>query len=829
MRSTLPIVAFVCLLAGPARAHAQETPPAAAPSAPAPVPAVAVPPEVVPEPSTEPAAEPVPEPSGPTVAAIEVEGNRRVEVDAVKAVMVTKVGAPVDALSIQQDVRAVMKLGFFADVAIEEKGPPNRPTLVVKVVEKPSVQDFKIEGNDEISSDDLKEAIEVKRYAILDMTAVRKTVRKIQEKYTEKGFYLAEVTSRIEDRPDNQVVVVFVVNERAKVQVRRIHFVGNDSVSKEEILPYMQTQEGSFLAFLSSAGTYKEEAFQRDLQAIQAVYLEKGYVSVKVGKPTIALSPDRTSLFISIPIEEGEQYTVGQLDFSGELLGMRPFLPQLLQSSEGELFVRSKVGHDLFAVADFYKDMGYAYVNVNPVTKLDPKARTLGLTFDVQPGQKVLFERIEIQGNAKTRDKVIRRELRIYEGDLYSAGAIKVSKQRITALGFFETVEISTKKGSSDDRIVAVVEVKEKATGTFQVGAGFSSYENFILTAQISQNNFFGWGQTLSLQVQWSSLRQLGQIQFVEPYFLDTKWTFAFDIYANENLYANFTRGAIGGSLTWGYELAGMSWLWPGLSKLEDLRIFLTYTLERVRVTAAIQDLLLFNRYRSGWTSAARLAVAWDRRDNRLFPTRGFFLSASLDIAPPFMAPPGLFGDQVNLFYRETLEFRFYQDIWQGLTGRFRLLAGVIRGWNENNPVPVSELYYVGGVNTVRGYRLYSLSPVVAVGASTNPDAQLRLLQVGGNKQIVLNFELEYPIVEKMGIRAVVFFDMGNALAPGVYIDPAVPWGLYKAWGFGFRWFSPIGPLRFEWGFPLDRRRDPLTGAIIDAPVDFQFTIGSFF
>ena len=357
-----------------------------------------------------------------------------------------------------------------------------------------------------------------------------------------------------------------------------------------------------------------------------------------MGKPTIALSPDRTMLFLSIPIEEGEQYTVGKLDFSGELLGMRPFLPQLLQSTEGELFVRSKVGHDLFAVADFYKDMGYAYVNVNPVTKLDPKARTLGLTFDVQPGRKVFFERIEIQGNAKTRDKVIRRELRIYEGDLYSASAIKISKQRITALGFFETVEISTKKGSSDDRIVAVVEVKEKATGTFQVGAGFSSYENFILTAQISQNNFFGWGQTLSLQVQWSSLRQLGQIQFVEPYFLDTKWTFAFDLYANENLYSTFTRGAIGGSVTWGYELAGLSWFLPGLSKLEDLRVFLTYTLERVRVTAAVQDLLLYNRYRSGVTSAARLAVAWDRRDNRLFPTRGFYLSAS---ARPGPALPG--------------------------------------------------------------------------------------------------------------------------------------------------------------------------------------------
>jgi outer membrane protein insertion porin family len=765
----------------------------------------------------------------PAIAAIEVEGNRRVEVDAIKAALSSKVGQPLDPAKVQQDVRALMKLGYFADVVVDETGTPERPVLVVKVVEKPSVLDFRIEGTDEISADDLKDLVEVKKYAILDGAAVRKSIKKMQEKYVEKGFYLAEITSRLEERPDNQVIVVFVVDERARVQVRRISFLGNDHVPKEDILPYMQTQEGSYLAFLTSVGTYKEDAFQRDLQAIQAVYLEKGYVNAKVGRPSVQLSPDRTFIFIAIPIEEGEQYTIGKVDFGGELLGMKPFLPQVLQARPGDLFQRSKIGHDLFAVGDFYKDMGYAYVNVVPLTNLDPKTRTLDLTYEVQPGQKASFERIEIQGNVKTRDKVIRRELRIFEGDQYSASAIKFSKQRITALGYFENVEISTKRGSAEDRIVAVVEVKEKATGTFQIGAGFSSYENFILTGQISQNNFFGWGQTLSLQIQWSSLRQLGQIQFVEPYFLDSKWTFAFDLYANENLYTNFVRRSIGGSVTWGYDLSGLQWLWSGFRALEDMRLFATYTLERIRVTSAVPDLLLYNRFRSGTTSAVRLALQWDRRDNRLFPTAGFFLNVSTDIAPPFLAPDWIFGQDVNLFYRESLEFRYYQNIWAGLTGRFRLLAGLVRGWDANHPVPVSELYYVGGINTIRGYRLYSIAPVAIVGQSPAPDSGLRLLTIGGNKQLVLNFELEYPIVEKMGIRALVFFDAGNAFAPGFYNDPAVGLSLYKSWGFGFRWFSPIGPLRFEWGIPLNRRRDPITGVYIDAPMDFQFTIGSFF
>ena len=790
MRSALPIAVVVCLLAAPsARAAEGEG----------------------------------------VIASIEVEGNRRVEADAIKAALATKVGQPIDARKVQQDVRAVMKLGYFADVTIDEKGPPDRPVLVVKVVEKPSVQDVRVQGNDEISTDDLKDVIEVKRYAIFDAGAARRTVKKIQEKYVEKGFYLAEVTWKVEDKPDNQVVVTFLVDERAKVQVRRINFIGNDHVPKDEIAPYMQTQEGNYLAFLSSAGTYKEEAFQRDLQAIQAVYLEKGYVNVKVGKPSIMLSPDRAFLYISIPIEEGDPYTIGKIDFAGDLLGMKPFLYPVVESVSGQLFQRSKVAHDLFAVGDFYRDMGYAYVNVNPNTNLDPKTRTLDLVFDVQPGQKVYFERIEIQGNTKTRDKVIRRELRIYEGDLYSASAIKLSKQRVTALGYFETVEITTKKGSADDRTIAVVEVKEKATGTFQIGAGFSSYENFILTGQISQNNFFGWGQTLALQVQWSSLRQLGQIQFVEPYFFDSKWTFAFDLYANEALYTNFTRRAVGGSLTWGYDIAGLASLWPGFGKFEDLRVFGTYTLEGVTVTSALSDLLLYNRFRSGTTSSVRLAVQWDRRDNRLYPNSGYFLTLSADIAPPFLAPSAIFGSQVNLFYRETAEFRLYQPILAQLTFRFRLLAGVIRGWDASHPVPVSELYYVGGINTVRGYRLYTLSPVALVGQTPTADSPLRQLQIGGNKQLILNFELEYPILEKMGVRALIFFDAGNSFAPGQYTDPTVGFSLYKSVGFGFRWFSPIGPLRFEWGFPLNRRKDPVTGAYIDAPVDFQFTIGSFF
>ncbi len=769
----------------------------------------------------------------PVVRGIAIEGNRRVESDAVKVALSTKPGQPLDPKKIDADVRAVMKLGFFSDVAIEARGDPAAPTVVVRVTERPAVKDTRILGNEELSADDLKESNEVKPFAILDLSVVKRSAKKIQEKYVEKGFYLAEVTYRLEDQPDNQVSVVFQVNEHAKVQVKEIQILGNAHVPKDELTEVMATKEGGWLSFLTSAGTYREEAFQRDLQAIQFVYGDKGYLYAKIGKPSVSLSPDKRFLYITLRIEEGEQYRVGQIDFSGELLHEKPELYQRIQVKPGEIFARSKVAKDLFSVADLYKDEGYAYANVNPETKVDPATRIVDLTYDVQPGKKTYFERIEISGNAKTRDKVIRRELRVYEGELYNQSLLNASKQRVTALGYFETVDVTTEKGSGDDKLVARVKVKERSTGTFQIGAGFSSYENLILTGQITQNNFFGWGQTLSLQVQYSSIRQLGQIQFVEPYFLDTKWTFAFDLYATEGYYSTFNRKAIGGSLTWGYELNGLAEWLKWTERLEDMRLFATYTNEFVTVTPTATDMLLFNRFRSGTTSSLRLSLQWDKRDNRLFPTRGFFNSVSAEIAPPALAPSALFGSQVNLFTRYSLDTRYYHPLLWGVVARGKLSAGYIQPWDDAHPVPISEFYYLGGINSVRGYRLLSISPTTRAGAQPRPDSALFDFAGGGNKQVTINLELEFPIFEKVGIRGVVFYDMGNAFKPGKFFSdpdhPGLPLSLFSSVGFGFRWFSPIGPLRFEWGIPLQPRTDPLTGIQIDSPLDFQFTIGNFF
>jgi outer membrane protein insertion porin family len=765
-----------------------------------------------------------------TVAEVRVEGNRRVEVDAIRAAVSHKKGKPLDRKAVAADVRALMKLGYFSDVVVEVEGDPAAPVLVYRVTERPTVREARITGNDELSNEDLKETIELKSFALLDLAAVRKDVERIKEKYVEKGFFLAEVTWRLEDKPDNQVDVVYVVDERAKVQVKAVEFVGNRKVPDEDILGYMQTRPGGYLSALTKMGTFRQDALDHDLQAVQAVYLDKGYVNVKVGRPTVAISPDKRLIWVTIPVEEGDQFKVRNVDFAGQLLDQKPMLQRLVKARAGRTFSRAEVQQDMFAIGDVYRDLGYAYVNVSPLTDADAERREVDLAYEIEPGQRVRFERIEIVGNDKTRDKVIRRELRIHEGELYSGTGLQASKQRVNALGFFETVEITTKPGGADDKIVAIVEVKERATGTFQVGAGFSSYENFILTGQISQNNFFGWGQTLSLQVQWSSIRQLGQIQFIEPYFLDTKWTFAFDVYATEGIYTTFTRRAVGGSLTWGYELNGLYPWWSFARHLEDMRLFATYTNERVDVSGATGGVVLRDRFKSGTTSALRLSLQWDKRNNRLFPTEGFYTSISAEAAPPFLAPESVFGE-VNLFTRYAADLRYYRPVWRGVVARGKLALGWIRDWDSTHGVPISELFYVGGINSVRGYRYLSISPVRYVPRDLRQDAQLVPVAVGGDKQVVLNLELEFPLFEKVGVRGVLFADAGNAFPAGEFRDDDVSYSLYKSVGFGFRWFSPIGPLRFEWGIPLDRRTRPDRdgGGVMDQAIDFQFTIGNFF
>ncbi|WP_239015420.1 outer membrane protein assembly factor BamA [Archangium violaceum] len=744
------------------------------------------------------------------VVEIRIEGNRRVESEAVRRALRTQVGQVFDETRTAEDLRAVWALGYFSDVQLlVQRLPTGGITYVVRVQERPSIRTVKLSGNEELSQDDLKESIEIRALTILDMDAVRRTQKKIQEKYIDKGYFLAEVNHRVVPLEGGQVDVVFDIDENSKVMVKDIVFLGAEKVPAAKLKDVMLTKEGGYLSFITGEGTYREEVFQRDLAVIQATYYDEGFINVRVDKPTVSLSADKRYIYVTIRVTEGERYDIGKIDFAGDLVVPKEELAKLMTSSTGTHFSRTQLGQDIQAITDVYYDRGYAYANINPVTSINADERTVDLTFDVQKGPQVSIERIDVIGNTKTRDKVIRRELRVYEGELYSGTGVRRSKDRVTALGFFETVEVTQRPGSREDTIVVQVEVKEKATGTFQVGLGFSNVESFIFTAQVSQNNFLGWGQSVSASAQISSLRSLVQLSYFDPYFLDTNFLLSVDFSRVEADYLDFTRLSTGGNLSLGYQV------------LEDLLVNVGYSQEHVDVQAAESygGVLLANRFLSGVTSSVRLSLTYDKRNNRLFPSKGFIHYGSVEYAPSFLG--GSF-----LFTRYTAYSRLYFPLPLGAVFKTNATVGYIQQLDPNRPLPISELYYLGGINSVRGYLLRSISPSLLAPRSGSPDAPIERLNVGGNKQLIVNLELEFPILEKAGIRGVVFYDAGNAFATNERffqdLQDDVPLGLFHSVGFGFRWFSPVGPLRFEWGIPITRRPD-------DDPLLFEFTIGNFF
>jgi outer membrane protein insertion porin family len=759
-----------------------------------------------------------PEPSwagqaeGIKIVKLAFQGNRKVEDAAIEAVLSSKVGQAFSRSRVAVDVRAIWGMGYFNDVRVNLLKSSKGAILVYVVKEKPSVRKIILSGNDEVDLDKINEVLDLKREAILDIAQVKRNIQKIRDLYTEKGFYLAEVSYRIRKLRRNRVDIMIDVEENDEVTIRRITFVGNKAITDLELKSVMGTQEGGYFSFLTSSGTYQESAFSRDMLIVTALYYDRGYINVKLSEPQVLLSADKRYLYVTIHVREGKRYKLGKLDIKGDLLWPKKELMAELRTKTGEFFSRSKLGKDVQRLTNRYKNRGYAYANITPLTSIDANKRIVDLTFDMQKGPIVTIERINIRGNTKTRDKVLRREMRIAEGDKYSQRQLEISRARVTALGFFESVNLSTRRGSADDRIVVNFEVKERPTGTFQIGAGFSSVENFIAQAQISQNNLFGRGQRLALQAQISGLRQLFSLSFWEPYFLDTRITFGFDVYNSLRAFESFNRNATGGSITWGYPL------------LDDVRIFLTYKAERVDVSTRGRTLFgggltlqlpsgvrLANLFNDGFTSSVRFSVQWDRRNNRLFPSKGFFHAVWVESAT------GYLGSQ-NVFNRFGAFSRWYYPIWGPFIFKFNAQIGAIF---SNNPagVPIFERFFTGGIQDVRGFRPRSLGPRIKVPASPDPNASLFEFNKGGNKELVFNAEIEFPIFQKVGIRGVVFSDAGMSYDDNEQLDLKK---LRHSWGFGFRWFSPIGPLRFEWGLPFS----PRTG---EDPIVFEFTIGNFF
>jgi outer membrane protein insertion porin family len=788
---------------------------------------------------------------GTPILRIDISGNRRVAKEDIITYLREKPGHLFKVDNLASDVRSLWDSGFFDDVEVDMTRDDRGLILRFLVRERPNIKAVEFEGNSEIENDKLQEAIEIKANTILSVPAVRRSVQKIKDAYAEKGYFLADVDSLVVPQRDNEVVVKFKIAEHQPVTVRRITFVGNYNVPEEELRAVMQTGQQTILSF-GSGGAYRQDVFERDVLMLNALYYDKGYMNVQIGTPRVMLTPDREGIEITLLVHEGPRFKIRQLkvyerDADGkevEPLGGRKALRQLVQAKSGDYFNRAELVKDLGAVRTLYRDAGYANMEAEPETELDPVNKQVDIVIPIRRGPLVHVERIEIKGNTKTRDKVLRREMEIEEGMLFSETKLEDSKRRIVALGYFERVDVSTEQGSTPETININFEVTERPTGTFQVGAGFSSIENFIATAQIQQANLFGNGQSLALQAQISSLRQLISIRFFEPYFLDSDWSTSVELYDNLLVFPDFARRTLGGALTFGYALI-QPWLRLGVTATVqhdsvDTAQLNTFFGSSSGFISVFQRLPLANLFNSGRTISLRPALTYDTRNNRLFPSKGLFLQVSTELAS------SAFGSEIE-FLRHEFAGRFYYPLFgqseqpgSGFILKMNNKVGIITS-PLTQGVPIFARYFLGGILDIRGYQLRTLGPRLPLNGSLDVNAPPvpNGANIGGNVEYYSNLELEFPIIDKVGIRGVIFGDAGNAWntekqfckttpAPQ-FADVVSPcfdagslFNLRVAYGAGIRWFSPLGPLRFEWGFPI--KKLPYEDSSV-----FNFTIGNFF
>lgn len=735
---------------------------------------------------------------GEKLAEIRVQGNRRIESAAILNVIKMHAGDTLYNDKTDADIRAIFKLGHFQDVQALKEETDKGVVLIYSVQEKAIVRDISFEGNKEITTEKLKEALEFRQNSVFSSKDLAKSIAKIKKMYADEGYYLADVQSQIKKSSSSDVSVTLKIVEGNKVLITDIRFDGNKAFTASKLKGIIETKEKWFMSWLTGAGTYKEEVLKNDALLLSDHYLNNGYVNVKVGEPVVKLNETRTALDVFIGITEGDQYRIGEIGFKGELLDPAADLRKKLKSEPGEIFNRSILRADIGVLTDVYGDKGYAFATINPQTRMDNEKKIIDMTFDIEKGELVSIERINIAGNPKTRDKVIRREMRVTESGLYSATGMKRSKQNLMNLGFFEEANIATAKGSASNKLNVNVDVKEKPTGTFSIGGGYSSLDGLIAQGSVQQSNFLGLGLKANLSASIGGSSQTYALGLTDPYFMDSKWTLGGDIYRSEREYTDYTRRLVGADIKGGYPIN------------DFIGTFLMYKYEikdLYKPTPAYQafhDADLYGNYPLGTTTTSSIysSITHNSTDYRLDPSTGMINSLSAEYA-------GLGGD--NKYARFITDHTYFQPLYKKLIASTKLTLGYIR--DVGAPIPIDEKFYLGGIYSLRGFKTRTVSPT-----TTGSDGSI--VYLGANKEIIGNVELTFPLLAEVGLKGVLFFDYGNSFndKARVFND------MLTSYGFGVRWASPIGPLRLEYGIPINPR--PL---IDSSSGRLEFSIGTMF
>jgi outer membrane protein insertion porin family len=734
------------------------------------------------------------EAAGYRVEAIEVRGATRVAPDAVRKVMSTQIGQELDLEKVRQDVKAIYRMGYFRDVTFDTEEVPGGYRLTVIVAEKPIVSAVQIEGNKDVESADLRAAVTVKERSLFQEEKVKESVNKLREVANNKGFIDASVEASVAEDSEGALRVTFRVTEGPKLKIERIVVTGNQFFPTKAVLKVMDTSTKGLFSFISDSGAFKKDVLENDVRKIEALYQNRGFLDSKISEPVV--DRGKKGLILTIRIFEGRQYRVGEIHFSGESGIPEGTLRKTVKLRRGELFDRETLLSDLLALTTLVNDEGYAQALVSPGVDKRKEYPIADVTYRFERGTKFHFGKVEITGNTKTMDRVIRHSLDVSDGRTYTATGLKTSKENLTRSSYFKDVKISTAPSTVPGEMDAKIEVQEGPTGTLSGGLGYSSLDKIFGVVQLTENNLFGRGWKASLNSQFGARRTTYSLDFRDPHFLDSDFSLLLGVFKTKVKYPDFEKDAVGGRVGFGYDFSRFMNGSVSLRMDETKILGLAGSVPAWNVRQEIDKGL--QRTRSiGWN------VTRNTTDKFIDPSKGGVQSASLEYAG---GPLG--GD--SQFVKYFLNAKWFYPVTATTVFSWNLLWGHVIPTAGGAEVPLFERFFLGGPYSIRGFRSRELSP-------TDPNTGEA---IGGNKELVGNLEYLFPLVGDIGFKGVLFFDAGNAWAQGSW--PFKDQGLWASYGAGIRWYSPMGPLRFEWGWNLDRPKGQPKRVM-------EFTIGTAF
>ncbi|MFC1895195.1 outer membrane protein assembly factor BamA, partial [Thermodesulfobacteriota bacterium] len=691
--------------------------------------------------------------------------------------------------TLDSDIRAVFKMGYFDDIQVDTSDVPGGKVVTYRVKEKPTLRSLSIRGNRIIKTEELQNLMDLSRGSILNLFRIQENVQRIAALYKEKNYHNVDVRYEITERKQDQADLDIIIDEGEKALITQIRFEGSSVYPEKKLKRLMKTSEKGFLSWLTSSGDLNQEDLDQDIMRLASFYHNNGYIQAKVADPEVAFVGN--DIHVTIKIVEGQQFGVGQVDIEGDLIHPREELLKRIKISKEKVFNRQVVRKDILALGDVYSDAGYAYAEIHPRTEEDLDQEVVNITYVVEKGDLVTFEKIIISGNTKTRDKVIRREFQVSEQGLYSGSGLKEGVKNLQRLDYFGDIKINTPKGSQDDTMVLRVDVTEKPTGAFTFGGGYSSTENAFFMTSIAQRNLFGRGQTLNLKAQLGSESTLFNLGFLEPWLFDIPLSLGLDVYNWQKDYDTYRKESSGGRITFGYPV------W------KHTRAYVSYLLEQADVTDVGVYAPNAIRQMTGATitSSTTGSLVYDSRDRFFNPTSGSRHRVTVQYAG---SPLG--GDVAYTKY--TGETGWFIPLLWGTVGHVHAEGGYVQE-NSGGFLPIYDRFYIGGINSLRGFDWRELSPTDQDGA-----------HIGGDKFVQFNVEYIIPLLKQIGMMGVAFFDTGDVYDNGEDVDLS---NLRESAGFGVRWYSPLGPIRLERAYILD----PQPGE--DSKGRWEFSMGAAF